>query len=1233
MKKITTIYLLIAFLTSATKLSLGQGFPIIQFYKAEQYGGSIQIWDIDIDKNGVAYFANNGGISVFDGTEWINIPNIKKSHIRCLKRTHDDKLYAGGSSDFGYYTPNEKGQLIYTSLNSKLEDSSQMYADIWSMAGNNEGIIFAVNGGIMYYDFKTIRKVMNAKGVINVFDAHNQLFAHVSKKGFFEFSQGQWKPLPGLNALAKEMYVKVLPYNNKNLFIIGEQTGLWIYNYHQIANVDSTKLLVKVNNPIAQNITNELLCYATYDSTRQTIYITTVQSVYGISPNGELKIILNHQRGLGDFNTLSAKTDKLGNLWVGCNSGVAYAHVASPIRLIDSRMGIIGHPYAQILADDHSYFTNIGGLYSIKTEELFSPAASKLYPIYEQSMGAWAMIPVEDEIVVSLTSAIYRLKNNKLSQKPLLNLTAYSLAFLHPNKKTLIIGTPQSCFIMPNYPQKELQPIEQINGAIRQLLVLSPTQVVGNVSYLGIFNLYYDSLNNHHFEWIVKPGSSNEIPTTFKFKNNIYFSTSTHGIQKVVFTKDSRYDTLTSSHILSALNQYKYNVVDITEPDSTNSAYALTTRGIIKLHLDSSKIVSLKHQPYRIFPNSYTVQKFRNYVVTQSINGLNFFDETTPSLDTIAFSTKIQKIIVNGDTVFYGFKTPDKDSNFILPQPIAYTNNHIIFTFTAPYMFYQDSITYECRLLGYDKNWTSLGNKNQKEYTNLPHGSYTFEVRAKNIFNNYSLPESVSFTIETPWFLTWIAKILFALTGMISFYVMIKFYTHRLKIANRRLEQIVYQRTLEIEQKSKSLLEQHQKIIEQNQKISEQANFLKEVNKQLKQLSVVAEATENGIMVFQKPFEIQYINNGIINLLGFSNKQGSKGSWNSVVIRYFESIKPKVENVFNTGESVFFETFITPQNMSKKWLQISLSPILDDDKNVSQVVAVCTDITALKLAEEEISQQQEELMAQSELLENINAELEKTNQLMRDSINYAQRIQTSMLPDLSELKKDVTDSFVFYKPRDIVSGDFFWYKKAYDVHILVVADCTGHGVPGAFMSMIGQTLLKETIQGHIAFEPEIILNELNNSIRSILKQNNHAEEIQDDGIDMSVCVYMPSDNLVRIALANHFAYLISENEIMRIDGDIFSVGGQFSSKPNHQFMIKELFVNKGDALYLFTDGFPDQLGGEKYSKYSTLRFEKLLKRIHKLPSEDQLEILNDEFSMWRGNKRQTDDILIWGIQF
>ncbi len=258
-------------------------------------------------------------------------------------------------------------------------------------------------------------------------------------------------------------------------------------------------------------------------------------------------------------------------------------------------------------------------------------------------------------------------------------------------------------------------------------------------------------------------------------------------------------------------------------------------------------------------------------------------------------------------------------------------------------------------------------------------------------------------------------------------------------------------------------------------------------------------------------------------------------------------------------------------------------------------------------------------------------EIEAQNMEITDSINYAKKIQISILPDFNKLKEAFNDAFIFFRPRDIVSGDFYWFDKiGKDKFILVCADSTGHGVPGAFMSMIGATLLQDIVARQQETKPSVILKLLDQHIFTTLNQNVEFG-VTNDGMDMVVCEIDLASRHLRFASAMRPVILNIGGENLYLRGNRFSVGGESASEK--YFDDQEFYMGKGDAIYLFSDGLPDQFGGPQNKKLKIYQFKKLIEHISARPMSDQLDMISKFYDEWKGDNEQVDDILLIGVRF
>lgn len=269
--------------------------------------------------------------------------------------------------------------------------------------------------------------------------------------------------------------------------------------------------------------------------------------------------------------------------------------------------------------------------------------------------------------------------------------------------------------------------------------------------------------------------------------------------------------------------------------------------------------------------------------------------------------------------------------------------------------------------------------------------------------------------------------------------------------------------------------------------------------------------------------------------------------------------------------------------------------------------------------------------ANKQLLEKSTIIQEK-NKSITDSINYARRIQNAILPDIEEIYKKLSQSFILYKPKDIVSGDFYYYAESQNKVIIAVADCTGHGVPGAFMSMIGNDALNEIIVGKGITTPGEILSKLHDSVRIALKQDTSKTETS-DGMDVSLCTIDLQTNSIEYAgaLRNLYISRKGSDQLEIIKANKQSIGG-LKSDEKKTFVSHKIQLNKDDSFYMFSDGYADQFGGKDGKKFMMKQLKNLIVSVRNKPMRDQEQIFNDTINQWRGDLEQVDDILVIGIR-
>lgn len=262
-------------------------------------------------------------------------------------------------------------------------------------------------------------------------------------------------------------------------------------------------------------------------------------------------------------------------------------------------------------------------------------------------------------------------------------------------------------------------------------------------------------------------------------------------------------------------------------------------------------------------------------------------------------------------------------------------------------------------------------------------------------------------------------------------------------------------------------------------------------------------------------------------------------------------------------------------------------------------------------------------------LEMQKLELEIREKNITESLIYAQRIQEAMLPSEEYLRSHFEDSFILFRPKSIVSGDFYWIEKKNKKIFVVGADCTGHGVPGALMSMIGLEILDKTINVDNIEKPSAVLDILSKELEKTFRSEKNIGTIIRDGMDIGMCLIDKENRRIEYAGAFFPLYLLRDNSLIEIKGDKLNIGMNPAgiSYTNH-----EISVNEDDILYIFSDGYVDQFGGNENKKFTYRRFRYLLTTIHRFPLSDQKAILEDNIRTWMGANLQIDDIMVLGFK-
>ncbi len=356
---------------------------------------------------------------------------------------------------------------------------------------------------------------------------------------------------------------------------------------------------------------------------------------------------------------------------------------------------------------------------------------------------------------------------------------------------------------------------------------------------------------------------------------------------------------------------------------------------------------------------------------------------------------------------------------------------------------------------------------------------------------------------------------------------------------------------------------------------------------------------------------ISYINPVIETYTGkgpstFLNKKVKEAELDTKVLDQWLKI---VEQVNNSNETISTEMDF-PSLMGDRVMQVNAIPEYDEHENIESVLVVSHDISERKA---------------------IELEIQNKNKKINDSINYAKRIQNAILPNTRLINKTLPDSFILYKPRDVVSGDFPWFVQIKNDIFIAAVDCTGHGVPGALLSLIGYFLLNDIVRSRKITEPGKILDLLDEGVTQTLRQDQD-DSATKDGMDIALCRINVETQTVEYAGAHRPLYYMKGGVMDEIKGNKFPIGGGiFKNQTN--FTTTRIELAKGDSFYFSSDGFPDQFGGPEVRKFGPKKTRELIEKCHMKPMKEALVVFDQEWEAWKGDHKQTDDVLLIGIKF
>lgn len=660
-------------------------------------------------------------------------------------------------------------------------------------------------------------------------------------------------------------------------------------------------------------------------------------------------------------------------------------------------------------------------------------------------------------------------------------------------------------------------------------------------------------------------------------------------------------------------NTFKTNNIMAIVEDNNNTLWISTAMGVSKFNLTD------QHYTHYGITDGLNETGFNRNSALQTSDGDIYFGNisgvTFIQPDKIELNSNIPQIVL---TEFKKFNKSffSNQNSFCTLTPdnleeinLSYKDYVISFEFASLDFTDPSKNLYRYKMEGFNDEWIYFEIKRYATFTNLAPGKYTLKVQGSNNDGIWSDDENslqISIYVKPPFWQTWWFYTIVILVIVSAIYLYIKLREAKLKKEKLILEQKVKQRTEEVEA--------------QKEEILQQANALEESNKELEKLSIVASETDNSVTILSPNGDFEWVNKGFERLYGWQNLESFKKARGNNIFdgKFNEYTKKAIQSCISERKPVVTSDKVTGKGDKEIWLRTTWTPIVDDENNITKIIAIDSDITDIKNAEVEILEQNEKINLQ--------------NENIKSSIRYALTIQKAILPPVSVFQQ-FTEHFILFRPKDIVSGDFYWYHQTEKYHFIAVSDCTGHGVPGAFMSMIGTRLLDGIVIERKEHDVAKILTKLNDEIVSSLSQT---ESENRDGMDLGIIRIEKTDKKEKEILYEGskrelIYYTKNDNKISRLKGSRKRVGGVLNSKTNEEFTNKSLTLTEGDVIYLSTDGYIDQCDLNR-KKIGTGRLIQIIEEVKHLHLDQQKALLEEILDKWQVDTSQRDDITILGVK-
>lgn len=790
-----------------------RGIKYIRNFSRKDYNLQSQNWSVIQDRRGLIYVGNQGGLLEFDGVSWREIPVPNKT-VRSLAVADQGiygTIYVGGMNEIGSLKPDARGKLRYVSLIPHLDEKYRRFSHVWRTHCTAEGVYFCTSQFLFLWNSKEVKVWKAEESFAPPFLCGNRLYTRHHGLGLLEMRDGKLGLMPGGDNFSSRKIYMMVEFAAGKLLLGTWPPGFYIYDGGKVTPFETAALdFVKEN----------VLSYGIRLASGDFALATLRGGMFVIDSRGRLKQVFDISSGLPDNTVHFIYEDFQGNLWLALGEGLSKIEYTSPVSIYDDkRLCLPGKVLSAVRhgAGNDLYAGTTDGLYRLDS-------SGKFRQVPGIPGECWALLSSGGALLAAATDGVFQVENNRVRQ--ISGEHSYCLLQAPSESNRIWVGKTRGMTSLSVKNQGGSWEVERQFEDITLEIRTIAADNKGNL-WLGTLTNGVLKVESAAGGTMMKPvlavtryHTAQGLPEgqvrVFTAADHLMFAT-----RKGIFRFDETNKVFIPDTTLGdefAGGEQGNSIFLIREDRKKNVWIHSHARNIQAIARPDGTFV-LNKKPFLRLPLAHVDTIYPDpdgeTVWFASVDGLIRYDTRVKKNCDLAFHTLVRRVWINGELFFDGYKD-EKPAEGIYPV-IPFKDRNLRFHFAAPFFEAETRTRYQCRLEGYDDHWTAWSGETWRDYTNLDSGSYTFRVRAKNVYGSTGSEANYRFTVLPPWYKTWWAFAFYAVTAALMVILVVKWRSWKWVQETQRLEQIVKDRTGEINRKNRQLEEQSEKLKEMDQ--------------------------------------------------------------------------------------------------------------------------------------------------------------------------------------------------------------------------------------------------------------------------------------------------------------------------------------------------------------------------------------------------------------------------------